>query len=89
MFVGIRDIAKWSPRMRAPLEATYGLDYFKTTWEGWVDAFIAIYKENGGDLCNNDLGKIRCPTFILHGAKDPMVGPEHPRNLHENISNSR
>ncbi|XP_064079067.1 valacyclovir hydrolase-like [Macrobrachium nipponense] len=89
MYEAIRDIEKWSPRMRAPLEATYGKEYFKAAWEGWVDVFTAIYKEKGGDLCKSDLAKITCPTLIIHGAKDPMVGQDHADYIHENIANSR
>ncbi|KAK7079495.1 hypothetical protein SK128_026119 [Halocaridina rubra] len=88
MYEAVRDIDKWSARMRAPLEAAYGREYFKTAWEGWVDTFLAIYNEKGGDICKGDLHKITCPTLIIHGAKDPMVGIEHAQYLKENIKDS-
>lgn len=89
IYNGIRDINKWSARMRAPLEATYEVDYFRTLWEGWVDIYTAIYKEKNGDLCMGDLAKIKCPTLIIHGEKDPVVPIEHPNYLHKNISGSK
>ncbi|CAL4201711.1 unnamed protein product, partial [Meganyctiphanes norvegica] len=89
IYNGIRDINKWSARMRAPLEATYGVDYFKNLWEGWVDTFIAIHKEKNGDLCMGDLANINCSTLIIHGVKDPMVPIEHADFLHKNIKGSR
>lgn len=71
--------------MRAPLEAMYGREYFKATWEGWVDAYVKIYKEEDGDLCRGDLEKILCPTLIVHGKKDPIVPGQHAEYLRKNI----
>ncbi|XP_075231355.1 serine hydrolase BPHL-like isoform X2 [Lycorma delicatula] len=89
IYQGIRDISKWSEKMRAPLVALYGEDYFKRTWEAWVDAFVDIYEKNGGDLCCSALPNIKCPTLVIHGAKDPMVPEEHPKYLIEQIKNCR
>lgn len=75
--------------MRAPLEAEYGKEYFKEAWEGWVDAFANIYHKKDGDICKGDLAKIVSPTFIIHGAKDPLIPMEHCHYLKENIKGSR
>ena len=74
--------------MRAPLEAMYGKEYFKTTWEDWIDAYTKIYEEENGNLCKDDLDKIFCRTLILHGNKDPVVPREHCDYLHKNIKAS-
>ncbi len=42
----------------------------------------------GGDICRNQLGKIKCPTLILHGVKDPLVDISHMEYIHERIVNS-
>ncbi|XP_022919382.2 valacyclovir hydrolase [Onthophagus taurus] len=84
----IRDVSKWSERMRAPLVKLYGNDGLQKMWGSWCDAVGELYK-NGGDICKADLVKIKCPTFILHGDKDPLVAPEHPEFLTKNIKNSR
>ncbi|XP_008211373.1 valacyclovir hydrolase [Nasonia vitripennis] len=85
----IRDINTWSERMRAPLVAIYGEKYFQDVWSAWIDGMKRIYDNNGGDICKKDLVKIKCPTLIVHGAKDAMVLGEHPDHLKANIANSR
>lgn len=75
--------------MKAPLLKLYGLDGLQKMWNGWCDALADIFKRNGGDICKNDVEKIQCPTFILHGDKDPLVLPEHPLFLLDKIKGSR
>jgi len=41
-----------------------------------------------GDICCDDTRAVRCPTLILHGAKDPLVPSFHPQFLQQNIKNS-
>ncbi|GJQ86671.1 hypothetical protein Trydic_g7854 [Trypoxylus dichotomus] len=84
----IRDVNKWSEKMKAPLVKLYGLDGLQKMWNGWCDALAEIFKQ-GGDICKNDLSKIQCPTFILHGDKDPLVAPEHPLFLLKQIKTSK
>lgn len=89
IYDSIRDVSKWSARMREPLEKLYGAEYFKTNWEKWVDTFKLIYKENNGDLCKKFLKNIKAETLILHGEKDPMLVPEHVPYLLKNIAGSK
>ncbi|CAO1427093.1 unnamed protein product [Diamesa hyperborea] len=89
IYDSIRDISKWSPKMREPLEKLYGAEYFKDTWEKWVDTFKLIYKEKNGDLCKEHLKNIKAPTLILHGEKDPMIASEHVPYLLKNIAGSK
>ncbi|XP_025261795.1 valacyclovir hydrolase-like isoform X2 [Camponotus floridanus] len=88
IYENIRDINKWSERMRTPLIQVYGEDYFRKTWSDWLDAILRLYKKQNGNLCKEILSKIKCPTLIIHGAKDAMVLPEHPTYLKQNIANS-
>lgn len=85
LYERIRDVHKWSPRMRQPFIELYGEKYFSETWSAWVDSFQRILKENNGDICREALPKIIAPTLILHGAQDPLVPLEHPVYLHKNI----
>lgn len=88
MFDNIRDVSKWSERMRKPMEEMYGVEGFPKLWSGWVDGALDIIKKSGGNLCKEELSKIKAPVFILHGKKDPMFdGEEHIPYLKENIKN--
>jgi len=75
IYRGIRDVSKWSARMRAGMEAMYGED-FPALWHSWVDAFLAIH-EQGGDICRGEAAAIQCPTLLVTGGRDPMVPPQH------------
>ena len=75
--------------MREPMEKMYGKEYFKSTWENWIDAMTGFYTENNGDICKSLLPVISCPTLIIHGAKDAMVPEEHAYYLQENIKGAR
>ncbi|CAI6343250.1 unnamed protein product [Macrosiphum euphorbiae] len=85
LYEKIRNVQKWSPRMRQPFIDLYGEKYFSDTWNAWVNSFQIILKENGGDICREALSKIDAPTLILHGAQDPLVPMEHPVHLHKKI----
>ena len=84
----VRDISKWSPRMREPMERLYGED-FPTLWSAWTDSFIGLYddKERKGDLCIQEVKKVQCPSLVVHGLKDalcPLFHAEYlARELHD------
>ncbi|XP_055384332.1 valacyclovir hydrolase [Condylostylus longicornis] len=87
LYEAIRDVKKWSPRMREPMEKIYGVDGFPKLWSDWVDIMTLIYKEKKGNICMEEVEKISCPTLIVHGKKDPMISPEHVPYLKEKITN--
>ncbi|CAH0553854.1 unnamed protein product [Brassicogethes aeneus] len=74
--------------MKNPLIKLYTQEGLEDLWGGWCGAVHNIFV-NGGNICKEDLGKIKCPTLILHGDKDPMVHPEHPEYLFQNIKMSK
>ncbi|XP_035734380.1 valacyclovir hydrolase-like [Vespa mandarinia] len=88
IYKSIKNIDTWSDKMKQPLIEVYGEEYFRNTWSDWVDGMERIYEKNKGDLCKNVLAKIKCPTLIIHGAKDVIVKPEHPVYLKDHIKNS-
>nr|CAD7459405.1 unnamed protein product [Timema tahoe] len=88
IYESIRDVSKWSERMRAPLVALYGEEYFQNTWSRWVDTFVSLYRERQGDICKDCLPLIQCRTLIAHGMKDPMIAPEHLNYLLKHIKAS-
>ena len=82
-----RSVSDWSRRAAAPMLAMYG-DEFQPLWTRWCDAMQNLL-EAGGDLCRGRLGEITCPTYVLHGGRDPLVPLFHARFLHERIAGSR
>jgi valacyclovir hydrolase len=85
----LRDIDNWSEAMRAPFIAMYGEEYLRKQMGAWVDAYRNDYlMKHGGDICRSDLEKIRCPTLVLHGAKDALVPRFHPEFLISKIKNA-
>jgi valacyclovir hydrolase len=85
----LRDINNWSEAMRAPFVTMYGEDYLRKQMGQWIDAYRVFLAKRGGDICRSDLAKIRCPTLVLHGAKDPLVPVYHPEFLVRQIKNAR
>lgn len=84
-FEATRDVeTNWSKRMKETHRPTYG-DDLQPMWDRAVDAWAAIYKERGGDVCRAEAKTIRCRTLVAHGAKDPMCLEEHPHWFAENI----
>lgn len=71
--------------MREPLEKVYGVEYFPKLWSAWIDGMKNIYKEQNGNLCKDEVSKIKANTLLLHGAKDPMVDKCHVPYLRETI----
>ena len=82
-----RSLSSWSPRMLESLGTVYG-DDLQDMWTSWCDVMQALYQA-GGDFCRARLHEIQCPTFILHGEKDPLVPRFHADALHDGIAGSR
>lgn len=83
--LGIRDISKWSPKMRASLEQVYGADEVQKLWSEFVDGFPDAFGENRARMSEKDLERIRAHTLIVHGAKDELVSKDHPPYLKKMI----
>ena len=83
----IRNLSKWSKKMFEPLEQEYGREGLHQLWNSWLDVLEEVY-HSGGNICKDMLSKIKCPTLILHGMKDPIVPNFHPTYLSANICNS-
>lgn len=75
--------------MRTPFENVYGVEYFPKIWSAWVDGMKNIYNQRNGDICRDELAKIKADTLIVHGAKDPMIDKCHPPYLMGSIKSSQ
>lgn len=79
-------ISRWSAEMRKTFESAYG-DSLQELWSVCCRGFRRIYQE-GGQICRDRLGMIRCQTLILHGALDPLVPRFHAEVFHRKITKS-
>ncbi|XP_076132691.1 valacyclovir hydrolase [Alosa pseudoharengus] len=89
IYNSVRDVSRWSERMRRPMEEMYGAEYFRNTWGAWVDGISQFTHNPRGSICMELLPQISCPTLVVHGQKDPMVPSFHPQFLSEHIPNVR
>ncbi|XP_070765545.1 valacyclovir hydrolase [Enoplosus armatus] len=89
LYDAVRDVSKWSARMRKPMEEVYGAEVFAETWEAWVDGITQFKERPEGSICMELLPQISCPTLIIHGEKDPMVPSIHPQCLLKHIKGAR
>ncbi|XP_074524696.1 valacyclovir hydrolase [Halichoeres trimaculatus] len=89
LYEAVRDVSKWSARMRKPLEEVYGAEKFAKNWEGWVDGIKQFATKPDGSICIELLPLISCPTLIIHGEKDPLVPTFHAQFLSRHIKGSR
>lgn len=84
----MRDVSKWSARMREAMEEIYGVEYFPKLWSEWIEAMENIYEKNGGNICKDELANIEAETLILHGKHDKILASEHVRHLRRSIKNT-
>uniref|UniRef100_A0A8C6Y621 Biphenyl hydrolase like n=1 Tax=Naja naja TaxID=35670 RepID=A0A8C6Y621_NAJNA len=89
IYDGIRDVSKWSEKTRKPLEEMYGYEYFSKMGSAWVDGISQFVQQSDGDICQQLLPHIKCPTLIIHGEKDPLVPRFHAEYIHKHIGGSR
>ncbi|XP_053715135.1 exocyst complex component 2 isoform X4 [Synchiropus splendidus] len=89
LYAAVRDVSRWSPRMKAPMEEMYGARLFARTWEAWVDSIAQFARRPQGSICVDLLPLISCPTLVVHGEKDPMVPSFHAHFLLQHIAGSR
>jgi len=86
-FNNIRKISAWSPRAAEAMCAVYG-NRLDALWDRYVTGQEALFNA-GGDLYRPLLAKVECPTFVLHGAKDPLTPGLHAEAIHRGIAGSR
>ena len=78
----------WSKRMLATHRPVYG-DKLQPMWDDCTDAWLRIIADKDGDVCMTEAKAITCPTFVMHGEKDPICLADHPKWFHANIAGSR
>lgn len=79
----IRNVSLWAENIRKPLADIYGHE-LQAIWSKLTDCWTGY-----DNIFREDLPKIQCPVFILHGDKDPMVAKHQPEFFKANISRCR
>ena len=80
-----KDMSTWEPHLREPWETEYGKEGAQKLWGSWVEMTEEIY-HNGGNICKDHLGSVKCPTLLLHGMKDPWIPNYHPVDIEKGIA---
>ncbi|XP_050349477.1 valacyclovir hydrolase-like [Nymphalis io] len=80
----LRDLNTWSPRTKEAMIKLYGEDNFRKK----IEHIIAVREAISKGYCSS-VKKIKCPTLILHGGKDPIVDSSHLNYMQNLIKNSR
>ncbi|XP_057325789.1 valacyclovir hydrolase-like [Microplitis mediator] len=88
-YKSMRDISKWSDKMKGPLVAIYGEEKLHKMWNSWADLMNEIFEHKKGDIARAEATKVKCPTLIVHGNKDIVVFPNQAAILNSSIRNSR
>ncbi|CAJ1061202.1 LOW QUALITY PROTEIN: valacyclovir hydrolase [Xyrichtys novacula] len=89
IYEGVRDVSKWSVKMRKPLEEVYGAEAFARNWGAWVDGITQFAAKPEGSICIEHLPLISCPTLIIHGEKDPVVPTLHAHFINKHVKGSK
>ena len=84
LYEATKNVDTWSTRFRDAMETVYGPDGLRELWAKWNSGVEEIFSQ-GGNLYREDVGKVQCPTFLLHGMKDPLVPQFHVDYLRENL----
>ena len=87
IFEARRNVSLWPPKVCDALDQVYGETYWQSTWWEWCDVMLRLHAQ-GGDVNLAEIEQIRCPTLILHGAKDPLVRSSHAVTIHHRIGGS-
>lgn len=83
------NLDNWSDKMKGPMLALYGQETLQKMLDEWGNS-VANYQKLGLDANLKDaMTRISCPTLIIHGELDPIVGIKHAEFLNRNIQNSK
>lgn len=82
----IRDISTWSSRMREQKAGVLGgIDRLQELNHAATDGWIRMYTENAGDICLAELHQVKCPTLVVHGAKDVICDMRHAKYIAKQV----
>lgn len=78
-----------SEEWQEELARLHGEPYWRTLPRMYVEAQVALVEAGGVLITNEELASIRCPTLIMHGARDRIVPADYARSIHAHIPGSQ
>jgi len=91
----VADIRHWllevplSEEWQVQLAKLHGEPYWRLLPSMYVAAQEALVAAGGVLITEEELASIRCPTLVMHGARDRVVPAEYSRLIHKYIPGSR
>lgn len=84
-----RDTSAWDKDILALYSDSYGEQRFSSLWRKYVDYTISNLESSDQFDIRDKLHKIKCPTLICYGTRDPIVNySKHVLPVQENIYDS-
>jgi valacyclovir hydrolase len=77
-----------SEEWQEQLAQLHGEPYWRTLLAMYVQAQEDLVAAGGILITDEELAAIRCPTLIMHGARDRVVSADYARSLHARIPGS-
>jgi valacyclovir hydrolase len=78
-----------SEEWQEELARLHGEPYWRELPRMYVEAQVALVDAGGVLVTDEELACIRCPTLIMHGARDRIVPADYARYIHEHIPGSQ
>jgi pimeloyl-ACP methyl ester carboxylesterase len=78
-----------SEEWQEELARLHGEPYWRTLPRMYVEAQVALVEAGGVLITDEELASIRCPTLIMHGARDRVVPADYARYIHAHIPGSQ
>lgn len=78
-----------SEEWQTQMAELHGEPYWRSLPTMYVAAQEALVAAGGMLISKQELASIRCPTLIMHGARDRVVPADYSRIIHEYIPGSR
>ncbi len=84
----MRNLDNWTEETKGPMLEIYGKSYLEQLLAEWGN-YMQIYCNSGMDRALREgISRIKCPTLIIHGELDPVLGVEHAEYRHHHIKGS-
>lgn len=90
-YEAVRDVRlNWSDRAREEKAAVHGgVENLQALNDAFTDAMRDLYYDRGGDVCRDELRRVRCPTLVLHGQLDIICHESHAWYMAQEIPGAK